>query len=104
MRGVPTNSFSLFTKYRIQSGPLKKLGIGAGVRWMDERPGQTNTTLVFEGYTLVNASVDYAWGRYALSVAVNNVMDEFYWANVAAFNGNRAGAPREVRASLRVRF
>jgi hypothetical protein len=35
---------------------------------------------------------------------VNNVLDEYYWANVAAFNGNRAGVPLSYRASVRARF
>ena len=104
MRGVPKNSFSIFSKYRVQSGPLKRLGFGLGLRWMDERPGATSTTLSFDGYTLMNANVDYAWGRYTLNLTVNNVLDEFYWANVAAFNGNRAGTPREIRGSLKIRF
>jgi iron complex outermembrane receptor protein len=104
MRGVPKNSFSIYSKYRVQGGPLKKLGLGLGLRWMDERPGATNTTLSFDGYTLMNANLDYAWGRYTLNLTVNNVLDEAYWANVAAFNGNRAGTPRDVRGSLRIRF
>jgi iron complex outermembrane recepter protein len=104
MRGVPKNSYSIFANYRVQDGPFQRLGIGAGLRWMDERPGNTNTTLSFDGYSLVNANVSYSWERYAATVSVNNVMDKFYWANVAAFNGNRAGSPREVRASLRIRF
>jgi iron complex outermembrane receptor protein len=104
LQGTPKHSFNAFAKYRVRTGALKGLGFGAGVRWVDDRPGATNTTLMFPGYTVVNAQVNYSWQRYAFNVAVNNVFDEFYWANVAAFNGNRAGLPLSYRASLRAKF
>lgn len=104
LQGTPKHSFNAFAKYRVGGGALKGLGIGAGVRWVDDRPGSTNTTLTFPGYTVVNAQVNYAWRNYAFNVAVNNLFDEYYWANVAAFNGNRAGPPLGYRASVRVRF
>jgi outer membrane receptor protein involved in Fe transport len=71
---------------------------------VDDRPGATNTTLTFPGYTVVNAQINYAWRNYGFNVAVNNLFDEYYWANVAAFNGNRAGVPLSYRASVRVRY
>ena len=104
LQGTPKNSFNAFAKYRVSTGRLKGLGLGAGVRWVDDRPGATSTTLVFPGYTVVNAQVNYGWRNYSFNVAVNNVFDEYYWANVAAFNGNRAGTPLSYRASVRVRF
>jgi iron complex outermembrane receptor protein len=104
LQGTPKHSFNAFAKYRVRSGTFKGLGCGAGVRWVDDRPGATNTTLTFPGYTVVNAQVNYAWRRYAFNVAVNNVFDEYYWANVAALNGNRAGPPLSYRASLRAKF
>ncbi len=104
LRGLSRNNFTVFAKYRFRSGRLKGLGLGAGVRQSDSRPGATNTTLVFPGYTVANAQANYAWRNYALNVSVTNLFDEYYWANVAAFNGNRAGEPRAWRASLRVNF
>lgn len=104
VQGVPRHSFTTFGKYRLRNGPLKGLGFGAGVRWVDDRPGANNTTLVFPGYTVVNAQVNYAWRRWAFNLSVANLCDEYYWANVAAFNGNRAGTPLSWRGSVRVRF
>ncbi len=104
LQGTPKHSFNAFAKYRVRSGVLQGLGFGAGVRWVDDRPGATSTTLTFPGYTVVNAQVNYAWRNYAFNVAVNNLFDEYYWANVAAFNGNRAGPPLAYRASVRVKF
>ncbi|MBI5693967.1 MAG: TonB-dependent receptor [Verrucomicrobia bacterium] len=104
LQGTPKHSFNAFAKYRVRSGPLQGLGCGAGVRWVDDRPGATNTTLTFPGYTVVNAQVNYAWRRYSFNVAVNNLFDEYYWANVAALNGNRAGLPLSYRASVRAKF
>ena len=104
LRGLSRNNFTLFAKYRVRSGRLKGLGFGAGLRQSDERPGATNTTLKFPGYTVVNAQANYAWRNYSFNVSVSNLFDEYYWANVAAFNGNRAGEPRAWRASMRATF
>ncbi len=104
VQGVPRHSATVFGKYRVRSGPFKGLGFGAGVRWVDDRPGANNTTLVFPGYTVVNAQANYTWRRWAFNLSVANLFDEYYWANVAAFNGNRAGPPLSWRGSVRVRF
>lgn len=104
VQGVPRHSFTVFGKYRVRSGGLKGLGFGAGLRRVDARPGATNTTLVFPGYTVVQAQANYAWRQWALNVSVANLFDEYYWASVAAFNGNRAGTPFSWRGSLRRRF
>ncbi len=104
LQGTPQNMFTLFGKYRVQSGVLKGLGAGMGVRWLDDRPGGTNSTLIWPSYTVVTAQVNYSWRNYGFNVAVNNLFDEHYWANVASFNGNRAGAPLSFRASVRTRF
>jgi len=104
LQGTPKNSFNAFAKYRVSSGVLQGLGFGAGVRWVDDRPGTTATTLVFPGCTVVNVQMNYRWRNYAFNVAVNNLLDEYYWANVAAFNGNRAGPPLSFRASVRVKY
>ena len=104
LRGLSRNNYTIFTKYRFRSGRLKGLGFGAGLRRSDERPGATNTTLRFPGYTVANAQANYAWRHYSFNVSVTNLFDEYYWANVAAFNGNRAGEPRAWRASVRASF
>ena len=74
------------------------------MRWLDDRPGATNSTLIWPSYSVVTAQVNYAWRNYGLNVTVNNLFDEHYWANVASFNGNRAGTPLSYRASIRTRF
>jgi iron complex outermembrane receptor protein len=104
LRGTPKNSFTLFAKYRFKTGPLRRLGLGVGVRWLDDIPGVTNTTLVFPSYTVVDAQVNYAWRRYKFNLAVKNLFDEYYWANAGAFNANRAGVPLSYRASVRMAF
>lgn len=104
LRGTPKHSFSIFTKYQVRTGILKRLGFGVGVRWVDDVPGTTDTTLVFPSYTVVDAQINYGWKRFRFNIAIKNVFDEYYWANAGAYTGNRAGAPRSYRASVRVTF
>ena len=52
----------------------------------------------------MNVQANYRWRNYAFNVAVNNLLDEYYWANVAAFSGNRSGPPLSFRASVRVKY
>ncbi len=101
---APRHSGSVFVKYRVRSGWLNKVGLGVGVRRVGTTHGPSNTTLEFPPYTVVNAQVDYAWRNYTFNVAVNNVLDEYYWLRPSGFNGNRAGPPLSFRASVRARF
>lgn len=104
LRGLSRNNFTLFAKYRFRTGKLKGFGLGVGLRQSDDRPGPTNTDLVFPRYTVANAQANYTWRNYALNASVTNLFDEYYWANVAGFNANRAGEPRAWRLSLRVKL
>lgn len=105
LRGNPKHSFTIFAKYRVRHGALKGLGFGLGVRWVDDIPGTTDTTLVFPGYTVVDAQINYNWKRrYSFNLALKNAFDEYYWANAGAFNSNRAGIPRSYRASVTVKL
>lgn len=38
---IPKNSFSLLNMYEFQDGMLKGLGLGGGLKYVDERAGQT---------------------------------------------------------------
>lgn len=105
LRGNPKNSFTLFAKYRILDGPLKRLGFGLGVRYVDKRAGTPDTTLVVPGYTVMDAQINYSWKNYRFNIAIKNLFDDFYWANVGSFGGlNRAGVPLSYRASLSCTF
>lgn len=52
---IPQNSFSLLNVYEFQDGTLKGLGLGTGVKYVDERAGQTaNTAFSMGNYTVVD--------------------------------------------------
>lgn len=43
---IPKNSFSLLNMYEFQDGALKGLGLGTGLKYIDERAGQLANLLV----------------------------------------------------------
>jgi len=103
LRGTPEHSFTVFAKYRVQTGKLKGLGYGLGVQYSSKQYGPTSQNFSDPGYTVVNAQVNYAWRNYSLNLAANNLFDEYYW-RPGGTNGNRAGDPLSFRGSIRARF
>ena len=100
---TPRNSYQLWTKYNFRDGPLKRLGLGLGVQYVDERKGRTNTTNIIPEYTVFNGQVNYAWRDYRFNVYVANLFDKLYYTNGSSFNV-RPGTPLSFRASVRVTY
>lgn len=103
---TPMHSFQLWAKYQIRSGPLARLGFGAGANYVDDRMGRPSNNPVIRSipsYSVFNVQANYAWRRYRFNVYVSNVFDKHYWAN-GAVSTMIPGAPLGVRASVRTTF
>ncbi|MFX7549121.1 TonB-dependent receptor, partial [Acinetobacter baumannii] len=59
---IPRQMASLWTDYRIRSGVLQGVGIGAGVRYISPTAGAPDNSLKVAGYTLFDASIFYTVG------------------------------------------
>ncbi|PZW98235.1 iron complex outermembrane receptor protein [Pseudomonas sp. 478] len=99
---IPKNSFSLLNMYEFQDGTLKGLGVGTGLKYVDERAGQTaNTAFSMGSYTVVDLLSFYKINdKVRLNLDVKNLLDRDYeegaFGNVYAF----PGAPRTVQVGI----
>jgi iron complex outermembrane receptor protein len=112
--GLPKFSFNLLTEYRLPM--LPQLTVSADVGHVSQRPGNFSNTDMVDCYTTLDLGLRYQMdlGGQAVAVrlAVNNVFDERYWANIAPTGQNgynsvdngtgTLGAPRTVRVQLQV--
>lgn len=100
---TPRQLASLWAQYRLFGGPVRGLGVGAGVRYIGANFGDTPNTVKVSSVTLVDAALFYDWGRVRLAVNAHNLFDKEY---VAAAFGSFAtyGLRRTVIGSLRYRW
>ena len=100
--GVPRHTISLWSKYTLQHGPLKGLGVGLGGRHYSDQEGDVTYTAPFRlpSYTIMDAAVYYERGRFNAQVNVNNLLDKRHF--VGAYNNLyvRPGEPLNVTATV----
>ncbi|MBB6157539.1 iron complex outermembrane receptor protein [Pseudomonas sp. JAI115] len=102
LMNIPKNSFSLLNMYEFQDGTFKGLGLGTGLKYVDERAGQTaNTAFSMGSYTVVDLLSFYKINdKVRLNLDVKNLFDRDYeegaFGNVYAY----PGAPRTVQVGV----
>ncbi len=109
--GVPTHMASAWADYTQGRGPLKGLGLGAGVRYVGATPGDLANTFDVPSATLFDASIHYDLGGLSqtlqgvrLSVNATNLFDREYVASCSAATSCFWGNRRTVLATLRYRW
>lgn len=101
---VPKNSFSGTVSKKFAIGE-RELNLGANVRYVSKRRGETGVAYFLPGYTLVRlfGSVDIT-KNLGLSVDVSNLFNKEYFPSSYAALWTMPGAPREWRARVTYRF
>ncbi|UUQ65325.1 TonB-dependent siderophore receptor [Pseudomonas fuscovaginae UPB0736] len=105
LANIPRNSFSLLNTYEFQDGFAKGLGLGMGVKYVDDRRGQTETvTYNMDEYTVVDLLSFYKVNEHVrLNLDVKNIFNRGY--DEGAFNAYAyPGAPRTVQAGVAYTF
>ena len=100
--GVPTESGSLWTVYRLRDG----WEIGGGAFWSQEKFLDDQNRGQIPEYTRWDATVAYVQRNYELRLNLLNVTDEVYYYGGYQNNPNRVlpGQPRATLVSLRYNF
>ena len=101
---VPEHTFNVFTKYTLQNGPLKGLGLGAGYRYLTRQAGDPQNTFSLPSFGVLDLAAYYTRGRFSAQVNVNNVTDERYAAGSFDQTYVQPGDPINVRTSFGWRF
>ncbi|WDH50746.1 TonB-dependent siderophore receptor [Pseudomonas chlororaphis] len=105
LANIPRNTFSLLNTYEFQDGVAKGLGLGVGVKYVDDRAGQTAaTTYTMERYSVVDLLSFYRFNEHVrLNLDVKNLFNKGY--DEGAFNTYvYPGAPRTVQAGIAYTF
>ncbi|MFK0033630.1 TonB-dependent siderophore receptor [Pseudomonas monteilii] len=105
LANIPRNSFSLLNTYEFQDGLAKGLGLGVGVKYVDDRAGQTAaSTYTMERYSVVDLLSFYKVNEHVrLNLDVKNLFNKGY--DEGAFNTYvYPGAPRTVQAGVAYTF
>ena len=105
---APRNSANLWTKYIIDSGKAKGLGIGLGYNYVSERLGSivssSSVPDVFPSYGIFDAALYYRLNKVQFQINVNNVFDKIHW--VGGYDVIRAfpGRPRAIMTTVSYTF
>lgn len=104
---VPDWMGSLWVDYTFSGGPLRGLGIAAGVRHVDQTYGDLANALSVPAYTLLDAALRYDAGqlgpaRLRLSLNASNLADKRYVATCSALTACYYGSGRSVVATAQL--
>ncbi|UCP00683.1 TonB-dependent siderophore receptor [Metapseudomonas lalkuanensis] len=105
LANIPRNSFSLLNVHEFQAGPAKGLGLGMGVRYVDDRAGQTSATAYeMQAYSVVDLLSFYQLtDQVRINLDLKNLFNEEY--EEGAFNFYAyPGAPRTLQAGIAYTF
>jgi iron complex outermembrane receptor protein len=98
---VPENSASLWTTYELQSGALKGLGFGVGLRYVGERQGDLENSFELPSYLRTDAAIYYRRNNLRAALNVNNLFDiEYFEAAQYGRAGIFPGAPLTVVGTI----
>lgn len=99
---TPVHSGSLWLTHRLGNG----FGLGGGVVRVGDRYASPSNLVTLPAYTRADLAAFYESRAFDLRLAVNNVGNTRYFesAHGGADNYNTPGAPRNVEASLRLKF
>lgn len=114
--GLPRVAANLLVEYRVPG--LAGLVLTANLNHQGRRPGNNANSTWVDGYTVADLGARYttrlAGKPTTWRLAVNNVTDKAYWANITPSGQNgytgtgngtgTLGAPRTVQASVQVDF
>lgn len=110
MPSVPRHMASAWVDYTVLDGPLRGLGLGAGVRYIGTTYDASNNDKV-DPYTLIDAAVRYDLGEVSesldggeLAINATNLLDKEYYTPGFSRGLVFAGFERQVLATLTYRW
>ena len=86
---VPRTTARLASRYDVQSGALRGLGMGLGVTHTSKLPGNTTNTFFTSSSTVWDAQLSYLIGPARLGLVVRNLTNREYWVPSTYFGGGQ---------------
>ena len=113
---TPANTANVSFFYTVQSGLIKGVSFGAIGNYIGKRVGgwnnQYDTTkpdgiwyreIPLEGYTTIDVSTGYTWGKFSILCKLSNITNELNYTVHENYSVNPI-APRQVLTSLKYKF
>ena len=97
--GIPEDTYSLWTKYTLQTGCLRGFGAGIGFRYLTQQEGDAANTFTIPSYGLLNLALYYSRGRFRAQVNVRNATNERYFLGSYSAYQVQPGDPLAVYSS-----
>jgi iron complex outermembrane receptor protein len=105
LSNVPRHTFNIWAQYRLQSGPLRQLGLAAGLYASSSKRGELATTsFLVPSYQVFDLAASYPIGRLLLSFNLQNVTDERYFESAQGVSSLYYGQPRTALLRLSAGF
>lgn len=106
VQNTPRHSASLWTRYDLRQAKLKGLGFGAGLQYSGNKLPLYIRDFTLPAYTVVDAAVYYSpnTAKVQLSMNLNNLLNETYWAGAQNYLRLFPGTPRNVMFNITYRI
>ena len=98
--GIPEDTYSIWTKYTLQTGCLRGFGAGIGFRYLTKQEGDAANTFTIPSYGLLNLALYYSRGRFKAQVNVRNATNERYFLGSYSAYQVQPGDPLAVYSSV----
>lgn len=97
---APQNMANCWGHYRFHKGLLKGLGIGIGGRYVGENYSDESNEYVLPAYALLNSALSYSYKHWSVSIKLNNITNEQYFADAILNNQFFPGAPLNYKLNF----
>ena len=109
LAAVPKNSGSIWATYKLYSGPLEGLGIGAGMIAVGEREGDLENTFKLDGFIRLDTAIYYEKvlnDSMLINMSLNfkNITDKQYIATSDSRLSVIPGIPFSMFGNIRLEF
>lgn len=104
LNNVSRNSFNFWTTYEIQSGDFQGLGVGLGLFFVDDRPGDLDNTFELPSYLRTDVAIFYRRGQLRAALNFKNLFDVDYFAAAQSRNRVFRGDPFTMQATISWEF
>lgn len=105
LANVPRTSGSLMAIYEDRAPVGQRYGVGAGVRYVGTRSGDTQDTFSLPAYTLADVLAYWQYSKAVrVTLNVNNLFDRTYYASSYSNVWIAPGEGRTVRLGLRLSY
>ncbi|MBF2051694.1 MAG: TonB-dependent siderophore receptor [Elainella sp. C42_A2020_010] len=101
---VPQHAFNLWTSYQLQEGNFRGLGVGLGLFFVGDRPGDLDNSFEIPSYLRTDAAIFYERDRFRAALNFRNIFDVAYFESARNRNRVILGEPFTIQGTISWQF